>query len=147
MDRKQRSQILTGAVLITVGLVFFLGQIDSDWHYALRISRLWPVILLVIGAGRIVLPEGDPAKGEARSSGVWLIAVRTLFLLNNYRADPRQDVAAVHRARRIVDIFSREKPARAAASAGEGRPANGEARRLFRFGRKIVAAITAWGCC
>ena len=72
-------------MLITIGLVFFLGQINSEWHYALRISRLWPVILLVMGLGRMLLPEGDPAKGETRASGIWMIVIGVLFLLNNYR--------------------------------------------------------------
>ena len=118
MDSKQRSQVLTGAVLIAIGLLFFAGQLDPDWRYALRLGRLWPVLLLVLGAGRLALPDDE--KGEKRSSGAWLLFIGALFLLHNYhvmRLTQSWPLFVV--AGGVSIMFSRPKPVKAAAPSLE----------------------------
>lgn len=51
-------------ILITVGVLFFIGQ--YNWHYSFE--RLWPVILIVIGVVKI-LSETASAEGHVDSIG------------------------------------------------------------------------------
>jgi hypothetical protein len=79
VDRNQTSQVTAGVLLIALGLVF-LGQ-RLDLITGLDISRLWPVILLVIGAGKFFGPR---TEGQPRS-GMWLMFLGALFLAHTYR--------------------------------------------------------------
>ena len=47
MDRKQRSQITTGLMLIVLGLIFLAQRLTLLPHFDLH--RLWPVFLLILG--------------------------------------------------------------------------------------------------
>ncbi|HEV2289951.1 MAG TPA: DUF5668 domain-containing protein [Candidatus Acidoferrales bacterium] len=38
------------AILITIGVIFFIGQYNWDYSF----ERLWPVILIVIGVVRLL---------------------------------------------------------------------------------------------
>ena len=83
MDRKQRSQVLTGVTMITVGLIF-LGQ-RADWWPGLDFGRLWPLLPIVIGLGRMALPEPDDrGRSNGRFDGVWLVFVGVIFLMHNF---------------------------------------------------------------
>ena len=62
MERNQGSQVIAGVLLIALGLIF-LGQ-RLELISGLDISRLWPLILLVIGAGKFFGPR---AAGQPRS--------------------------------------------------------------------------------
>jgi hypothetical protein len=79
VDRNRTSQVTAGVLLIALGLVF-LGQ-RLDLITGLDISRLWPVILLVIGVGKFFGPR---IEGQPRS-GMWLMFLGTLFLAHTYR--------------------------------------------------------------
>ena len=71
----------TGLLLMTIGLIFLLGQLYGG---VLGMHRLWPVILLVLGLGKFIAPDEDPRKGGGRPGGVWLIVIGGVFLLNNF---------------------------------------------------------------
>lgn len=78
MDSRQGSQIVTGLLLIALGLIF-LGE-RQHWVPMIDIGRLWPVLLIVLGAGRFMAPRED---GTHRN-GLWMVFIGGLFLLNNY---------------------------------------------------------------
>ncbi len=51
MAKKQRDALAWGIILIIVGLVFFLDNLDVDiWDL---VARLWPVALIVWGAWKL----------------------------------------------------------------------------------------------
>ncbi|MFZ0211119.1 MAG: DUF5668 domain-containing protein [Candidatus Acidiferrales bacterium] len=52
------------AILITIGVIFFIGQ--YNWDYS--IERLWPVILIVIGVVKL-LSETASMEGHVNPSG------------------------------------------------------------------------------
>ena len=60
-----RTRGLMGPViLITIGVLFFIGQ--YNWHYSFE--RLWPIILIVIGVVK-VLSETASTEGHVDPSG------------------------------------------------------------------------------
>lgn len=69
---------MTGVVLVAVGLLFLASNFDSlpDVDF----GRLWPLILVVIGVGKLVSPGED-----GRWGGVSLILMAGIFLAHNYR--------------------------------------------------------------
>lgn len=77
MDNRQASQLTTGTIIIVVGLLLLAGQFDMGWHF----GRLWPLILIVMGAGRFLAVDANGRRG----SGVWLLFLGGIFLLNNFR--------------------------------------------------------------
>lgn len=79
MDRRHESQVLTGVVMIVLGLIFLGDRLDVVPR--LDFARLWPVLLIVIGVGSLISRREDARHG----SGGWLIFVGALFLLNSYR--------------------------------------------------------------
>ena len=79
MERNQSSQVIAGVLLIALGLIF-LGQ-RLELISGLDITRLWPLILLVIGAGKFFGPR---AEGQPRS-GMWLMFLGVLFLAHTNR--------------------------------------------------------------
>lgn len=81
MDRKQRGQMTTGIMLVTIGVLFLLDESRSGLWF----RHLWPVILIVLGASKLLFADGDPARGRGRSGGAWLLFVGALFLLHNYQ--------------------------------------------------------------
>jgi cell wall-active antibiotic response 4TMS protein YvqF len=79
VERNQSSQVIAGVLLIALGLIF-LGQ-RLELISGLDLTRLWPLILLVIGAGKFFGPR---AEGQPRS-GIWLMFLGALFLAHTYR--------------------------------------------------------------
>lgn len=75
--RFQARRLIGGLVLITVGALFLLQELDIT-----RIGRLWafwPVILIVLGLARII----DPGEHERRSGGFWLLAIGSWLLIGS----------------------------------------------------------------
>jgi hypothetical protein len=73
-----RNNVMTGVVLVAVGLIFLASNLgtlpDVDF------GQLWPLILTVIGVGKLVAPGED-----GRWGGVSLILMSGIFLAHNYR--------------------------------------------------------------
>jgi hypothetical protein len=86
MDRTQASRITSGLVLIAIGLLFFGEQASGAWGWdtAFGFERFWPVIFLVLGAGRFLAPRADGGWG----GGVWLVFLGGLFLLHTHEVVP-----------------------------------------------------------
>ncbi len=55
------SGIMGPAVLITLGILFFIDQFSWGWHYGF--GRTWPVLLIVIGIVK-VLQFTAPVEGH-----------------------------------------------------------------------------------
>jgi hypothetical protein len=79
VDRTQMSQVMAGVLLIALGLVF-LGQ-RLELISGVDMARLWPLILILIGAGKFFGPR---AEGQPRA-GVWLMFLGGLFLAHTFR--------------------------------------------------------------
>src|SRR5688572_28113350 len=77
VDNRQASQLTTGAIIIVVGLLLLLGQLDGNWHF----GRLWPLILIAIGTGKFLATGADGRRGD----GTWLLFLGGIFLLHNFR--------------------------------------------------------------
>ncbi len=88
--RDDRSGVGTGVVLITVGLLFM-----ADRQGYASFSRLWPMILIVLGAVTLLFPKSScdvgvvaGRRGSARrersrvSGGLWMLFVGVLLLAN-----------------------------------------------------------------
>jgi len=86
--RNERSGIGTGILLITIGLLFMVDRRG----YA-SFDRLWPVILIVLGAISLLFPRervgvvvvgrrGRVVRRSSRSGGIWLLFIGVLFLAN-----------------------------------------------------------------
>ncbi len=69
--------VMAGAILIVIGLIFLGSNLldQPEWH----LGRLWPVILIVIGAGKMLFPECG-----SRVNGLPLVLVGSIFLAHNY---------------------------------------------------------------
>jgi len=72
-----RNNGVTGVVLVAVGLLFLASNFDSLPR--MDFGRLWPLILVVIGAGTVVSPGED-----GRWGGVSLMLMAGIFLAHNY---------------------------------------------------------------
>lgn len=73
----KKNDVVGGLVVICAGLVFLAANlgfvpIEDVWH-------LWPVVLIVIGASKVLFP----GQG-ARTSGLPLLLVGGVFLAHNY---------------------------------------------------------------
>jgi LiaF transmembrane domain len=90
MEHKQASQVTIGVIMIVLGLIF-LGE-RLTVVPAVDIGRLWPVILIIFGVGRMVAPHRatpDPVTGRVPVlsrvwAGFWFLFLGVLFLLDNY---------------------------------------------------------------
>jgi len=78
VDQKQASNVTMGLLLIVIGLILFGDQLNLAWSWDM--GRLWPLILIVLGIGKLVAP----AAGK-RGSGVWLVFIGGVFLLHTWR--------------------------------------------------------------
>lgn len=74
----KRKDLVSGVLLIGVGLIFLASNLEMVPE--VNIARMWPLILVVVGIGKIVAP-GD----EGRWSGLTLILIACIFLAHNYR--------------------------------------------------------------
>ena len=74
----KRKDVVTGLLLIGIGLIFLasnLGRLPE-----IDISRMWPLVLVVIGVAQIFSSEI-----EDRVGGLTLILTGGIFLAHNYR--------------------------------------------------------------
>jgi hypothetical protein len=73
-----------GVLLILLGLLMLADQLRIGFDplgLRINVGQAWPVILLVLGAGRFVA-----ARREGRTGGgYWLFFVGTVLLLHTYR--------------------------------------------------------------
>ena len=76
MDAKQASQVTVGLVVVAIGLMLMAGQLDYDWAW--DFGRTWPLIFVVIGAGKLL-------SSESRGSAAWFLFLGGIFLLHTYR--------------------------------------------------------------
>ena len=74
----RRKDVVSGVLLIVIGLVFLASNLGTMPE--VNFARLWPMILVVIGAGRILSPNPD----ENRWNGLVLIFIAGIFLAHNY---------------------------------------------------------------
>jgi lia operon protein LiaF len=115
MDEKQASQMTTGLVVVLVGLVLLAGQ----FRVGLDLSRLWPLILIVLGVGRFLSTD----KNGRRGNGGWLLFLGGLFLLHTFHIwTIRQSWPLLVVAGGVAMMFKRDRtppPAPGAPGAGE----------------------------
>ncbi|HUR21350.1 MAG TPA: DUF5668 domain-containing protein [Vicinamibacterales bacterium] len=74
----KRKDLLTGVLLIGIGLIFLASNLGTMPE--INMSRMWPLILVAIGAIKILAPGED-----SRWDGVFLILIAGIFLAHNYR--------------------------------------------------------------
>jgi len=81
MEQKQKRffdmRIVIGLLIVAAGVLLLLNKMDIGMDF--RVIDFWPVILIVIGLGKIIQPK------EYRHiyGGIIITAIGTLFLLNN----------------------------------------------------------------
>ena len=81
--RRDGSHIVWGVLFIALGLLMLGDQLEislAPWGIRLNVGRLWPVILLVLGAARFVAGRAEGRRG----GGYWLLFLGGLFLLHTY---------------------------------------------------------------
>ena len=76
MDSKQASGVTAGMVLLVIGVILLGDQFDVHASWSMR--RLWPLILVTVGLGNLLIREN-------RGFGVWMILVGGIFLLHVHR--------------------------------------------------------------
>lgn len=76
--RRSYSQVTIGLIFMAAGLLIFLDRIGTIELGDL--SRLWPLILIAIGASRFLGSREDRGLG----TGLWLILTGLWFLGVNY---------------------------------------------------------------
>jgi len=65
MDRRQRSGLAGGILLILVGLVFLAFQIVPGLRTSLRVDVTWPLIVVAVGVGLLLIGMMTGAPGMA----------------------------------------------------------------------------------
>jgi hypothetical protein len=92
-ERNRSSQVTTGLLLIALGLLFFADRQGWAWGWHLSFARLWPVLLIVLGVSKVIVPverkitdssgqAGVTVRRYRLGSGFWLVAVGVLMLLH-----------------------------------------------------------------
>jgi len=73
----KKNDVVGGLVIVAVGLVFLAINLDlmPPWE----LGRLWPVVLIVMGAAKVLFPDGD-----SRLAGLPLLLIGGIFLAHNY---------------------------------------------------------------
>lgn len=74
---RQSGQLVMGILLVLIGAGFLADRLgywvaDDLWRY-------WPVILIALGLGKVI-----DADGGRRRSGVWLLMIGGIFLLDTF---------------------------------------------------------------
>lgn len=80
---QRRSDYTFGLILILLGLLMLGDQLTvglAPFGVSLNFGRMWPVMLLAIGAMRFVSARSDGRTG----GGYWLLFLGGLFLLHTY---------------------------------------------------------------
>ena len=88
-------KLLGGLLLILIGLIFLAQGHDWLFGWHLSFSRLWPLLLIVMGLARMSIAHGATVeargaglaerqrrRSHSMGSGVWLIFLGALFLLH-----------------------------------------------------------------
>lgn len=75
-EHRHGGKLVAGVILIALGgffLLFNLGMVEWDlpWEW-------WPLILVAIGAGRLVTARGH----DDRRGGLWMILIGAWLLIN-----------------------------------------------------------------
>ena len=73
-----RKDLVSGVMLIGIGLMFLASNLGALPEF--DISRMWPLIMVVIGIGQLF--SGD---FEGRLGGLTLILTGSIFLAHTYR--------------------------------------------------------------
>ena len=76
MDSKRASHFVGGLIVLLVGLIMLAGNLD----WSLNMSRLWPMIFVVLAIGKLV-GGGEDSRGGA----VFFLFLATIFLLHTFR--------------------------------------------------------------
>jgi hypothetical protein len=76
VDSKQASGVTAGLVLMVIGLILLGDQFNLHVSWSMR--RLWPLILVAVGAGNLLIREN-------RGFGVWMVLVGGLLLMHMHR--------------------------------------------------------------
>jgi len=76
VESKQASHLTMGLVVVVIGLIMLAGQLDWNLHF----GRLWPLILIVIGVGKLLSRAEDSVP-----SGVMFLFLGGIFLLHTFR--------------------------------------------------------------
>lgn len=65
MDPRTRSGVGAGVLLVLVGLAFLAAQLIPGWEEALRIDFTWPLIVVAVGVGLLLMGLLTSAPGMA----------------------------------------------------------------------------------
>lgn len=71
-------QLIAGVIILGIGVLLVLEQ--ATGFYVDGLYRLWPLIVLAIGAGRLLTGTSSKQRG----SGLFFIALGTWFLINTF---------------------------------------------------------------
>ncbi len=83
---------VTGLLFIAVGVLFFIDRQGWMWGWDLSFSKLWPVLLIVLGVGQM-LGASDESRADSdgrterirrgrRVSGLWWLFVGVIMLMH-----------------------------------------------------------------
>jgi len=76
VNSKQASHMTMGLVIVAIGLILLVGQLDWHWNF----GRLWPVILIVVGVGKFLSNAED-----SLASGFTFLFLGGIFLMHTFR--------------------------------------------------------------
>jgi hypothetical protein len=94
MDGRQAGQLISGLMLVGIGLLFFADVQGWKWGWHLTIYRLWPVGLIVLGLTKLIVPIDEmvtppdhagpavPVRHYRLGGGFWMITVGVLMTLH-----------------------------------------------------------------
>lgn len=74
----RRKDLVSGVLLIGIGLIFLASNLGTLPEA--NVARMWPLVLVVIGLYKILVPGDDGLWG-----GVSLLLIAGIFLAHNYR--------------------------------------------------------------
>ena len=93
--RVRRRSITGPVILICVGVFFLLGNILPGFHVWWFLSRYWPLILIVIGLGRVwdyyASRDGQSSRSGESAVGVGLVLFVVLLVFGVWRFDRRPE--------------------------------------------------------
>ncbi|HKO05516.1 MAG TPA: toast rack family protein [Candidatus Acidoferrales bacterium] len=134
-DHPRQRGPLTGALLlITAGLLFLYANLRPEWNPWPIISRYWPVLLIVLGLGKLwdVLrapaAPGAPQKGRRRGESVALLIL--LILLAAAFVRGRGSSRFVHETKSVDAQHATSVRASVEMSTGELKISGGAAKLL-----------------
>ena len=75
--------MVIGFVVLVIGVGFLIGQMGIV-HVRVS-SRLWPLILVVMGLARVVWPRARDGQKPTRRGGIWLLSIGIWGLISEFR--------------------------------------------------------------